>query len=172
MEIRFLTPDDAGEWLRLRVEALEGDPEAFSASLEEYRSLSIDEVKKRLWPDKDAFVVGAFEGGSMVGMAGFFREKGPKSRHKGRIWGVYVSPTARSAGVGRRMMRALLDRVMAIDGVEQVLLSVSTTQLSAIRLYRSLGFESFGREPRALRIGDRYVDEEYMILPVNVPTSG
>jgi ribosomal protein S18 acetylase RimI-like enzyme len=166
MEIRFLTPDDAAEWLRLRLEALEVDPEAFSASLDEYRLLSLDEVKKRPWSDGDAFVVGAVQEGLLVGMAGFHREKGPKTRHKGRVWGVYVTSKARGAGIGHQMMQALLKRGMAIAGVEQVILSVAASQESAIRLYRSLGFESFGREPRALRIGDRYIDEEYMVLPV------
>ena len=169
MEIRFLTLDDAAEWLRLRVEALETAPEAFSASLEEYQSLSLEEVRRRLWSDGDAFVVGAFQESRLIGMAGFFREKGSKSRHKGRVWGVYVTPEARGAGIGHKMMQALLKRGSAIDGVEQVLLSVASTQEPAIRLYRSLGFESFGREPRALRIGDRYIDEEYMILRRNKP---
>src|SRR5579864_3322541 len=123
MEIRFLTPDDAGEWLSLRIEALQGDPAAFSASLEEYQSLSIEEVKKRLWSAADAFVMGAFEGDRMTGMAGFFRDRGPKSCHKGRVWGVYVTPKARGAGIGRKLMRLLLDRALAVDGVEQVLLS-------------------------------------------------
>ena len=75
-----------------------------------------------------------------------------------------MAPEERGGGICRKMMQALLNRGSAIDGVEQVLLSVAATQESAIRLYRSLGFESFGREPRALRIGDRYIDEEYMIL--------
>jgi ribosomal protein S18 acetylase RimI-like enzyme len=166
MEIRFLTPDDADQWLRLRIEALEGDPEAFSASLDEYRSLNLDQVRRRLWSDGDAFVVGAFEQGCLRGMAGFYREKGPKSRHKGRVWGVYVTPAVRGTQLAYRMMQALLDRVMMIEGMEQVLLSVSATQKPAIRLYRSLGFQSFGREPRALRIGDHYIDEEYMVLPL------
>ncbi len=164
MEIRELKAEDAVEWIRLRLESLEQDPEAFSASLEEYQSLSMDEVKKRLWSGADALVVGAFEAKRMIGMAGFFREKGPKSCHKGRVWGVYVTPSGRGSGVGRGMMQLLLDRGMAIEGVEQVLLSVAATQEAAIRLYRSLGFQPFGREPRALRIGDRYIDEEYMIL--------
>jgi len=51
-----------------------------------------------------------------------------------------------------------------LNGSEQVLLSVATTQTAAARLYRSLGFESFGCEPKALKIGDRFVDEEYMVL--------
>ena len=93
----------------------------------------------------------AFHESRLIGMAGFRREQGPKSRHKGCGWGVYVTPESRGTGIGRTMMRALLDRGSAIDGVEQVLLSVAATQESAIRLYRSLGFESFGQEPRALR---------------------
>ena len=172
MEIRFLTPDDAAEWLRLRIEALKIAPEAFSASLEEYQSLSLEEVKSRLWSDGDAFVVGAFQDNRLVGMAGFRREKGRKCRHKGRVWGVYVTPESRGAGTGRKMMQGLLDRGSAINGVEQVLLSVAATQEPAIRLYRSLGFESFGREPRGLRIGDRYIDEDYMILRGKKPQGG
>ena len=92
MEIRLLTRDDAGEWWRLRLEALESDPEAFSASAEDHRSLSLDEVRKRLGIGRDdQFVVGAWEDGRLVGMAGFYRETGPKVHHKGRIWGVYVA---------------------------------------------------------------------------------
>ena len=164
IEIRFLTTDDAGEWKRLRLEALDRDPEAFSASLEEYQSLSVDEVKRRLWSAEDAFVVGAFDQERLLGMAGFYREKGPKTRHKARVWGVYVTPEARGKKVGRRMMDTLLKRGAGIGGIEQILLSVATTQVAAVSLYRALGFEPFGREPRALRIGDRFIDEEYMVL--------
>ena len=141
MQIRFLNMDDAVEWLRLRLEARGGDPEAFSASLEEYRSLSLDEVRRRLWSDGDAFVVGAFQDQRLMGMAGFYREKGPKSRHKGRIWGVYVTPEARGGGISRSMMEALLERGTEIEGVEQILLSVTANQEAALRLYHSLGFQ-------------------------------
>ena len=98
-EVRVLTPEDASEWLTLRLEALEEAPQAFSASLEEYQSLSLDEVKKRLWSTPDAMVVGAFDNGKMTGMAGFFRERGAKSRHKGRVWGVYVTSSQRNRGL-------------------------------------------------------------------------
>jgi ribosomal protein S18 acetylase RimI-like enzyme len=148
------------------VEALEREAEAFSASLEEYQSLSIEEVKRRLWSSREAFVVGAFEDGHMQGMAGFYRDKGPKSRHKGRVWGVYVTADARGKGLGKKMMQALLERGSAIDGVEQILLSVTTTQGAAMGLYHSLGFETFGCEPRALQVGGRFIDEEYMVLRV------
>ena len=167
MEIRYLTSEDAGQWLRLRLEALQGDPEAFSASFEEYQLLSLEEVRKRLGFDaKDAFVVGAFEDGQLRGCAGFHRDKGLKSRHKGHVWGVYVTPEKRGAGIGKRIMGMLLERAGSLDGVEQILLSVTATQAAAICLYRSLGFTSFGLEPRALKIGDHFIDEEYMALRV------
>jgi ribosomal protein S18 acetylase RimI-like enzyme len=165
MEIRLLTGDDANEYWRLRLEALEGDPEAFSSSPEEHKVLSADEVKRRLGAGGGGFLVaGAFENGQLIGTAGFYREKGPKVRHKGRIWGVYVTPKQRGAGFGRKIMELALERGQAIEGIEQVLLSVAATQTAAAKLYRSLGFEPFGREPRALKIGDRFIDEEYFIL--------
>ena len=165
MEIRFLTGDDASEYWRLRLESLEGDPEAFSASALEHRSLSLEEVRKRLgFEGSDQFVVGAVHEGRLIGTAGFYREKNLKTRHKGRIWGVYVTPASRGAGVGKRMLQKALEHAAELEGVEQVLLSVAATQTAAIRLYCALEFEIFGCEPRALRIGDRFIDEQYLVL--------
>ena len=87
MEIRFLMPEDAVEWHRLRAEALERDPEAFSSSSEEHARLSLDDVKKRLGPTDDSFVAAAFEDGRLVGMAGFNRETGPKVSAQGQDLG-------------------------------------------------------------------------------------
>jgi ribosomal protein S18 acetylase RimI-like enzyme len=168
MEIRFLISDDANEWWRLRLEALQGDPEAFSSSAEEHQSLSLEDVRSRLGsPSGDSFVAGAFDDGRLVGMVGFYREKGLKTRHKGRIWGVYVTPSHRATGVARMVMQKVLERAKTIDGVEQILLSYTTTQAAAKRLYISFGFTSFGCEPRALKVFGRFIDEEYMVLPTH-----
>jgi ribosomal protein S18 acetylase RimI-like enzyme len=166
MEIRILNTNDASAYWKIRLEALECDPEAFSASADEHRELTVEDVGARLVPADPVynFVVGAFDGERLVGTAGFYRDKGIKGRHKGHIWGVYVTREARSKGVGREMMCALLERAARLEGVEQISLSVAATQDAAAALYRSLGFESFGREPRALKIGERYIDEQYMIL--------
>jgi ribosomal protein S18 acetylase RimI-like enzyme len=164
MDIRFLTPADASEWQRLRLEALQGDSQAFGASFVEYESLSIDDVRRRLWSGPDAFVVGAFEKGCLCGTAGFYRDKELKGRHKGHVWGVYVTPAQRGAGIAKQVMKKLLEQAAATEGIEQVLLSVAVPQIAAVKLYRSLGFVSFGREPRALKIDGRFIDEEYFIL--------
>jgi len=168
MEIRILTVEDASEWWRLRLQALEGDPDAFSASTDEHRRLSLEDVKKRLGAGvQDSFVVGALQDGRLAGMAGFYRETGPKTRHKGRIWGVYVTPEKRREGIGRKLLELLLERARTMDGLDQIHLSVTTTQAAAAQLYRSMGFEPFRVEPRALKISGRYIDEEYMVLRLN-----
>lgn len=165
MEIRLLSSDDAPEYWRLRLEALEGDPQAFSSSAEEHRSLSLDEIRRRIGGgNQEQFMMGAFEDRRLLGTAGFYREEGLKTRHKGRIWGVYVTPRRRRTGLARQILQIVLSRAAAIDGIDQVLLSVASSQLAARHLYASMGFQSWGCEPRALRIGSQFIDEEYMIL--------
>jgi ribosomal protein S18 acetylase RimI-like enzyme len=169
LEIRLLTPDDASEWWRLRQESLQQDPEAFSSSPEDRQSLSADDVRQRLSNPAGFFIVGAFDDRRLVGMSGFHREAGAKSRHKGGVWGVYVAPEWRGKGLGRRMMETLLEHAAKIEGVEQILIAVTVTQTAASTLYRSLGFEPFGIEPRAVKVGDRYFDEEHMLLIIRGP---
>ena len=163
MEIRILNGEDAGEWSRLRLEALQGDPEAFSSSVEQHKTLTLDDIRRRLGSGaRDSFVVGAFIENRLVGMSGFVREAGPKVEHKGRIWGVYVAPEQRKQGVARKMFEIILERARTIHGLERILISVAATQTAAKQFYRALGFELFGVEPQALKIGGRYIDEEYM----------
>ena len=167
IEIRTLTVDDVETYWHCRLEALERDPTAFSSSVEDHLKLSRDEIRRRLTADPaNNFVLGAFANGKLLGTAGFVRETQPKMRHKGRVWGVYLNSELRGQGVGRRMMQALLERASKVDGVEQILISVATTQTTAVAMYRSLGFDTWGREERALKVGDRYIDEEYMVLPL------
>ncbi|HEV2444373.1 MAG TPA: GNAT family N-acetyltransferase, partial [Candidatus Sulfopaludibacter sp.] len=111
--------------------------------------------------------LGAFDGGSLVGMATFTRETGEKERHKGRIYGVYVSRPYRGRGVARALLARLLELARRDPSLEHVLLAVVTSQEAARRLYRSLGFVAYGTEPGALKVGSRYVDEDYMILRID-----
>src|SRR3981081_4791956 len=105
MEIRLLTGDDAIAYWKVRLEALELEVEAFSSSAEEHRSLSVEDARTRLTSDpENSFVVGAFDGKQLIGTAGFYREKGLKTRHKGHVWGVYVAREARGKRGGARLV--------------------------------------------------------------------
>jgi len=61
--------------------------------------------------------------------------------------------------MGRALMSKLLEIAQQDSSLEQILLSVGTTQEAAKKLYRACGFETYGIEPRA-------IDYDHMILRI------
>jgi ribosomal protein S18 acetylase RimI-like enzyme len=79
------------------------------------------------------------------------------------VWGVAVDPEFRKQGIAKRLLQRLIAHARN-QGLLQIQLAVAVENAPARALYRSLGFESFGVEPRAMRVGDRFYDEEHMVL--------
>jgi RimJ/RimL family protein N-acetyltransferase len=163
LEYRKLLKEDAAAYWALRLEAIEREPRSFGPTPEEHRQVTIDEIVTFLF-GQDTFVMGAFDGEAMMGFARFEREHGSKERHKGHVRGVYVAASHRGRGAAKAIIGALIDEVKTDPSIEQLMLAVGVFNTGARKVYLGLGFVPFGLEPRALRAGDEYVDEEHMIL--------
>jgi ribosomal protein S18 acetylase RimI-like enzyme len=165
VEIRALIETDAQAWWDLRLQALQTEPFAFGQSVEEHLALSVETVAGRFrQPHAAAFTLGAFEGTALVGMITFVRETAPKRRHKGYVYAVYVAPAYRGKGLARNLLSKLIESARREASLEQLHLAVTSSQPAARGLYASFGFESYGLEPRAMKIGAEYRDEEHMAL--------
>ena len=73
---------------------------------------------------------------------------------------MYVRPSARKAGVGRRLVETIIE--FARHRVELIQLSVVSDNEPARRLYERLGFLEYGIEKKALKQDGRYYDEVLM----------
>jgi ribosomal protein S18 acetylase RimI-like enzyme len=158
-EVRRLGPNDATAFQALRLEGLATDPCAFAASSEEETGHSLIQVAARLERQP---VFGAVAEGVLLAVAGFSLPEAAKRRHKGLLWGVYVREAARGPGLGRAVLARVIEHACA--HVVQLHAAVVTTNHAARSLYRSLGFEPYGLEPRGLACAGRYFDQELLVL--------
>lgn len=161
--VRRLLPTDAAPYREIRLEALLDSPDAFSSTFEGEQGQPLDWFAQRL---ADAAVFGAFRGEELFGVAGFFVQPGAKHAHRGTLWGMYVRPEGRGAGIGRRLVEAVIAH--ARRHVELIQLRVISENAPARRLYESLGFVEYGIEWHAAKYRGRYHDDVLMALPLMV----
>jgi len=159
IQIRRLTAADAVAYREIRLAGLKSSPEAFGSTYETESVQPLSSFSERLGRTA---VFGAFRRTEILGIAGFVIRNGVKEAHKGLLWGMYVRPDARQAGVGRRLVEAVID--FARQRVELLQLSVVSNNEPARRLYARLGFVEYGVEKNSLKQGGRYYDEILMAL--------
>jgi ribosomal protein S18 acetylase RimI-like enzyme len=147
----------------LRLQTILDSPSAVWPSMEEEAGRSLEFIESRITPGPGQVVFGAFAVGRLVGIAGLRSEPLVQVAHKGFLWGVAVAREYRREGIARHLVERALEHARE-NGILQVHLAVNTENQRAKALYLSLGFQSFGVEPRAVRVGDRFYDEEQMVL--------
>ncbi len=163
--VRLLNADDAAQYRSVRLAALAEHPEAFGSSAAEFEQQSLDEVAKRLSTQSEAFsLFGAFLAGKLMGLIGFGRHSGQKVRHRGGIYHMYVAPEVRGRGLGWLLVGQAVGYARQRPGLEEIILAVTVGNDPAYRLYERFGFVFSHREPRYIKIDDRYYDIDWMIL--------
>lgn len=165
-EVIRLGPGDAARWVALRREMLADTPWSFASSAADDAGLDPAVTTARFADDRQSTVAAVPRGdagGALLSTATLIRERHVKMAHRAWVVAVYTTPRAR----GRGLARAVLGELIGVArgwGLGALCLSASAEAPDAIGLYRSLGFEAWGTEPDAMRVGGRSYDEVHMRL--------
>ena len=159
--IRRLAAADAEYYRALRLTGLRDCPEAFGASHEDEAAKPLGWFADRL--EANVVLGGWRDVSTLVGVAGLHIPQAGKTSHKAELWGMFVSPEARRTGLAMALVAQLTQH--AAIAVEEICLSVVTTNAEAVRLHAKAGFSAYGLERRALKVNGRFYDELLMSRP-------
>ncbi len=161
--VRQLGVDDAAAFLELRQRALRDHPDVYASTADEWDvpvSHAVERIQRNV-------VFGGFVDDTLAGVVtlSLTARRATKQRHKAEIWSVYVAPEHRCLGIAKAMMVQTIAEAKQL-GFLAVMLSVADGNLTALRLYESMGFLRYGTEPQAIRLPDdgRFIDNHFMQL--------
>lgn len=162
--IQRLNPTYADAYRALMLEAYACHPDAFTSSVAERVALPLSWWEKRLDERADAkdMVLGALAQGQLIGVAGLSFETREKAAHKATLFGMYVPLAYRGRGIGAQLVQAVLAQARFFPQVLLVQLTVTEGNVAAHNLYAAQGFQVFGVEPMAVRVGDGFVNKVHM----------
>lgn len=145
MEIRAAEADDLGSIAAI-VRSVVADGESYA-----YPDMMTDEEIARLWLEPPpAHAIVAVEDGKVVGTAKMGPNRAGRGDHVGTA-SFMVDPDQQVRGVGRAMAEWVIDwhRRNAYQAIQ--FNAVVATNIRAVQLWQSLGFEIVGTVPRAYR---------------------
>lgn len=157
--LQDLTADDLPAYRALLLPGLTADVNSFR--------IAPDDETNAPFPTQnrpDSFTLGTFVDGQLAGVVSFQRDGANrvKLRHKGLLFRMYVAPDFRGKGLAALLIQAVIDRGRALGDVEQINLTVVSSN-PAKRLYERFGFRTFSVEERAIKWQGTYLTEETMV---------
>jgi RimJ/RimL family protein N-acetyltransferase len=165
LSVRELQAHDLDAYKALRDHALAHHEEAFTSDAATEAQRSAQSYASRLGSDgSGGFTLGAFRGDALVGAITLDRDPRTKVRHVGHVIGTMVRAEEIGRGVGRALIDALIERASADDELQSLTLTVTAGNAAAQRLYARAGFVLFGTQPRAIRVGGRFLDKQHMVM--------
>lgn len=160
--IKILEPSDVNDFRAIRLLALKIAPKMFGSNYE-------IEIEKPLSFFQDcinnSIVFGVYNEERMIALATLTKEGVAKMSHKAYLSSVFVIPEFQNLGVANELLRTVIN--YAKQNIEQILLTVASDNFKAIKLYKKFNFEIYGTELKALKNGDKYIDEQLMKLVIS-----
>lgn len=151
VHLRRLTAEDTMAYRVLMLHAYEHAADAFTSTPEERSAQSETWWARRIAdPGGSGVGFGAFRGDAMVGTVALEFAAKTKTRHKVEVVGMFVAPACRRLGIGKALVEAAVAHARSRAGLRVMTLTATQGNGSAVRLYESCGFRTFGIEPMAI----------------------
>lgn len=132
---------------------------------EEYNRSSIQ--KQREWiqmllkNEKETLIVAELNS-KVVGWIVFYSQSRKRLSHTGSLT-MMISKSYRGLGIGKMLVKALIDWAEKNPLIEKVSLGVFSTNHRAISLYKNMGFVEEGRKIKEFKLNDNeYIDDILM----------
>ncbi len=144
----LLHPSDWQMYKTIQLEALQSDPQAFGSSYKEWEIFSDEKWQERP-SDPDTCIVIAKDNDTPIGLIGYHVKNKGKDAH---LWGMFVSKKYRGKGVGKELLEKIIEKAEQAPSIRKLSLDVNPNQVSAVQLYKSIGFTEIGE--REYMMGD------------------
>lgn len=132
------------------------EPEEFSETIRSNRA----RVKRYKESPGKLYIVAEHKK-KIIGLVQFNNFDFKKCRHNG-LFTIFISKLWRDKGIGKMMIREMLDWTKANPVIEKVSLNVFSNNPRAIALYRKMGFKQEGLCKRDMKISNKYVNSVLM----------
>jgi ribosomal protein S18 acetylase RimI-like enzyme len=174
--LRLMGDADLDAYKQLRDSMLAAHEDAFTSDAATERQREAQSYRSRVAAPAGrggcVFTLCAWQGPRMVGAVSCEQESRLKQRHVAQVVGMMVADDCQGQGLGRALLQSALKLLRSDEAIETAVLSVTSSNAGAVRLYESLGFAPYGRLPRAIRLASgEYLDKTLMYLDLRPAAS-
>lgn len=155
--IQKITPDDWEDYKKIRLEALQAEPQAYMTTYEQAKLYSDEDWKKYT---TTATILIAKTDTALIGTIGAYY-KTENNKLFAVVIGVYLNKDYRGKGMGRQLLDSVIEEIKREGVVKTVKLWVNTEQVSAVKLYERSGFKVIGTDN--IILGDGKPHKEYIM---------
>jgi len=155
-QIKQAPKEDWALYKKIRLETLREEPYAFSSLYVEASDYP-DQKWKEIINNTQSTYLYIYHNEDVIGVGRITFNDPEEPQGTAYIGGIYINKLHRKKGLGKKLMIELLTRASKNQNVNTVKLEVKETQIPAITLYKSLGFETTGKK-----------DDELIMVKVSI----
>ena len=169
MKVVFKTPEVTDAPLLLNnIIAVSASTDNLNSLPEDYDSFLKDITKEESfisgYRDGDNYLIAVYKDDMIIGSSTINFRKLKKEKHRSTV-GIAIREEYQNLGIGSYLFDEMINIAKEKDGVEQIELTVISTNHQAKHLYTKKGFFKTGDLPRHLKLEDgSYLDGEKMVL--------